>query len=91
MAMKRDFELLQLILTEAGKSGDRVRAIEGISPFEFSMHAKLLEDIGLVENSKHAVPNVIVIRLTYKGHDAFEAIQSSQSINWNNLVGCTCS
>lgn len=91
MAIKRDFDLLQRILIEVGKTGDRVRGLDNVSPFDFSMHAKLLEDIGLVETSKHAVPNVIVLRLTYKGHDALEAIQDAQSINWNNLAKCTCS
>jgi DNA-binding HxlR family transcriptional regulator len=90
MAVKRDFDLLRKIILEVGNSNDRVRQIEGVSPEVFSLHAKLLEDAGLVENSKHAVPNVIILRLTYKGHDALEALQESDSINWSNLVACTC-
>lgn len=88
--MKRDFELLEKILLAVGNTDDRVGKIEGVSPESFSLHAKLLEDAGLVETSRHTFPEIAVIRLTYKGHDAFEALQESESINWNNLVRCAC-
>lgn len=88
--MKRDFELLKLILIEASKTEENLRAVNGASPHEFSMHAKLLEDVGMVETSSHPVPNVQVMRLTYKGHDAVEVIKSTENVNWSNLVTCDC-
>lgn len=88
--MKRDFELLKRILLEVGNTDDRVGKIDGVSPELFSLHAKLLEDAGLVETSRHTFPETTVIRLTYKGYDALEALQETESINWNNLVGCNC-
>lgn len=88
--MKRDFDLLKNILLAVSATDDRVGKIDGISPEVFALHARLLEDAGLVETSRHNFPEISVIRLTYRGHDAIEALQESSSINWSNLVRCSC-
>ncbi|MBI6885861.1 DUF2513 domain-containing protein [Pseudomonas putida] len=88
--MKRDLNLLERMLLTAGESGGKLNKLDGVEQDLFSFHAKLLEDISLVEVSKNDFPNTTIVRLTFKGHDVLEDIQSKDFINWSNLVGCSC-
>lgn len=88
--MKRDFELLEKILVAGSKTDGLLREVDGITAEEFRFHILLLVDIGLVANTGLAGHHNSIFRLTYKGHDAIEALANAESINWNNLVGCHC-
>lgn len=88
--MKRDFEILEKILIAGGKSNGLLREVDGIGAEEFRFHVLLLEDIGLIASTGLAGHHNSIFRLTYKGHDALETLENTQSINWQNLVGCHC-
>jgi hypothetical protein len=88
--VKRDFEILEKILIACGNAGGLLREVKDVGAEEFRFHVLLLEDIGLVASTGLAGHHNSIFRLTYKGHDAFEALENAESINWNNLAGCHC-
>lgn len=88
--MKRDFQVLEQILIAGGKAEGLLRDVPGIDPETFRFHVLLLEDIGLVASTGLAGHHNAIFRLTYRGHDALEALETAESINWQNLTGCHC-
>lgn len=79
--MKRDFDLIRLLLIEAEAQQEpfftKRTEIAGFDTEQVAYHAMLLMDAGLIdgEDASTNSANVLVRRLTFEGHDFLDAVR----------------
>src|SRR5438067_163459 len=78
--MKRDMDLIRLLLLRSAGDEDALRLAEQYSVPERAYHVALLKDAGFVEaaisRDQHGLPSgAVVMRLTWQGHDFLDAMR----------------
>lgn len=88
--MKRDYELIKLILVRLEGKPDVYSstdmAFDGYTPTEVSYNAVLLREAGLVDGALTTtlgskVPGIIVNRMTNAGHDLLDTLRNDTVMN----------
>ena len=92
--MKRDMELIRMVMLEAEKSKDPYELIdpkfEGHSETEISYHIALLDDAGLLHGKDRSAIGVFrwsAGALTWAGHEFVEAVRDDEI--WKEALAIT--
>lgn len=88
--MKRDLDLIRLVLLEVEKNDEPTRgisvAVEGYSDVQIQYHVKLLRDAGFIVARSGSSPEKMDYQpksLTWAGHDFLDATRSATI--WNRV------
>lgn len=81
--MRRDMDIVRSIVLAVSDASGTVNSVEGISKENFSSHAQLLAEAGLIEaaimpNSKQIATDAMIHRLTWDGHDFADSVRSPE-------------
>ncbi len=86
--MERNYEVVKKLLLFTKLKGESFMEVEGVSDTEFFNHAELLADAGLIKISYFNENMIRILRLTWKGHDAAEALETKplNKIEWHRYI-----
>lgn len=81
--MRRDMDVVRSILLAVSDASGPVNSVDGISEEDFSSHAQLLEEAGLIEaallpQGKRVATNAVIFRLTWNGHEFADSVRDSK-------------
>lgn len=78
--MRRDMDVIRCIILAVCDASGPVNAVDGISDEDFSSHAQLLEEAGLIEAAilppgKRIATEAMIYRLTWSGHEFADSVR----------------
>lgn len=81
--MRRDMDVIRNIVLAVSDASGPVNSVEGVSPEDFSPHAQLLAEAGLIEAAimppgKRVATDAVIFRLTWDGHEFADSVRSPE-------------
>lgn len=78
--MRRDMDVVRSIVLAVSEAPGQVNSVDGVSEEDFSSHAQLLEEAGLIEaallpRGKRMATNAVIFRLTWNGHEFADSVR----------------
>lgn len=81
--MRRDMDVFRSIVLAVSDASGPVNSVDGVSDEDFSSHAQLMEEAGLIEaallpQGKRVATNAVIFRLTWNGHEFADSVRDSK-------------
>lgn len=78
--MRRDMDVIREIVLAVSVASEPVSSVDGISEEDFSSHAQLLEEAGLIAAAilppgKRVATDATIFRLTWAGHEFADSVR----------------